>query len=625
MLGRTIASLPDPQMTIQRSGALASSTAGGGVHLRSASPLLTIPIQTDKGPGSHPPCEEYSKVASTNISVSHRVMLWPAVLPRLLPIKEETALNLHFLATIGSPWLLEKDLSRHTENLPCVEFAPYYRLRNGAVMFSDLSVQQVNTYSAAYFNTYNRLFPLLDADLFMDKVIAKLLRQGYKDGDPDSVLALLVIALGRLAHDGVLQHSTPAGRDEHSRFRGGTIERPFGLDLFNEARRRLGLLTTRCCLEKVQVLLLEATYFEACARHAEFWSSVSAACMSCMFLIQSRVIDWRSQYGDLVKRAFWVCLLHERPFNLEFGVAATGIEAFADLVPMPHFPEVLSQDCHSGTPNLNGVSARIDSHYAFHFSAMISLGRLTRRADDAIKQYEPLQTNFSQSHRNMADHVHRSTSGSSALNAGATWPGGDEGPPLALIQALVAELDSWRSALPKSLQWNDESRFDFERFDPRPKSTSSNVFNFLAGVGTDIINHNVDIAVAYLRTCFYQARFLIYRPFVYKAFHDRSQMTTTDRSRFALAINAACSWPTTLSPPNNKKHLIPHHFSWTQNFLATLLVLQVCQGDGYLSRICRENEVTETLIENSIISMKAWLEDVSQADGIAEWALGMNL
>jgi hypothetical protein len=44
-----------------------------------------------------------------------------------------------------------------------------------------------------------------------------------------------------------------------------------------------------------------------------------------------------------------------------------------------------------------------------------------------------------------------------------------------------------------------------------------------------------------------------------------------------------------------------------------------------MREICQEGNITEDLLEDSISSMKAWLEDVSQADGIAEWGLGLFL
>jgi hypothetical protein len=375
----------------------------------------------------------------------------------------------------------------------------------------------------------------------------------------------------------------------------------------------------------VQILLLEATHFGACARYSDFWSSVSAACMSCMFLVQSRITDWSSQYGDLVKRSFWVCLLHERSFNLEFGVATTGIEALADLVPMPHFPKLTHQYHHSGNPESSGDLSQPDSYYAYHFSAMISLGRLMRRADDAIKRYEPFQEDSFQSYGNAADHGYSYAGDGFAPNTGYTRSSTQEEPISPLIQELIAELVSWRNALPERLKWKDESKFDYKRVDPLTKRPHSSFFSCFQSAQPEIVDLNVDIAVAHLRTCFYQAQFLIYRPFVYKAFHHRSQVTATDRRLCAFAISAACLWPISLSPPNSKKHLVPHLFSWTQNFLGLLLILETCRKDGYMRKICQEDNITEGLFEVSISSMKAWLEDVSQADGIAEWGLGLFL
>jgi hypothetical protein len=91
-----------------------------------------------------------------------------------------------------------------------------------------------------------------------------------------------------------------------------------------------------------------------------------------------------------------------------------------------------------------------------------------------------------------------------------------------LIQELIAELDSWRTALPKRLKWKDEGMFDYTRIDPITKRPHSSFFSLFHSAQSEIIDLNVDIAVAHLRTSFYQARFLIYRPYVYKAFHHRS-------------------------------------------------------------------------------------------------------
>jgi hypothetical protein len=146
-------------------------------------------------------------------------------------------------------------------------------------------------------------------------------------------------------------------------------------------------------------MLLQGTYFEACARHADFWSSVNAASMSCMFLIKSQAIDWSFRYGDLVKRAFWICVLHERSVSLEFCVADTGIEALADLVPWPHFPDLLSEEQTSGSAGAerkDGLGRRGEFDSAYHLSAMIALRRLIRRASDAIHEYRNPVKNYGQ-------------------------------------------------------------------------------------------------------------------------------------------------------------------------------------------------------------------------------------
>jgi hypothetical protein len=227
--------------------------------------------------------------------------------------------------------------SKDGGRLPCDNSLLCSTLSPGCVIFPGVTIEQVNEYSAAYFKTFNVLLPLLETNMFMDGIVARLLQEGYKDDDPESVLALLVFALGQLAIEGVTGHPTRVSHDESSGFRGGSIERPPGLGLFNEARRRIGMVNTQPCLETVQIMLLQATFFEASARHLDFWTSTSAASLACTYPIKSQQIDWTSSYGDYVKRAYWICVLHERLFDLEFRVISTGIESLEDQIPLPHF------------------------------------------------------------------------------------------------------------------------------------------------------------------------------------------------------------------------------------------------------------------------------------------------
>lgn len=407
-------------------------------------------------------------------------------------------------------------------------------------MFADLTTEQVNEYPIAYFNTFNVLLPLLDLDIFMEEMKARPLLQGYEDDEPRAVLILLVFALGQLAVEGVLHRPTSVNSGEYSGFRGGTIGASPGLSMFNEARRRIGICDTQFCLENVQILLLQATYFEASARHSDFWSSTSAAAMACIVLINNEQIDWSSSYGDLVKRAYWICVLQERLFDLDLRVSLTGIEDLQDEVPLPHFHNMRQDGGQPGGPALSfSETFTVARHndYAYQFVAMITLSRLMRRVDDAIRGYEPTTVDLVTLRQGSGMEL-RADASTSLMS-----PANDSEPSLSLVQELLRQLECWRSALPQRLQWRDDERFGFTEVEPQATASHISFFSSLRNVGPSKVDHNVDITVAQLRTRFYHVRFLIYRPFVYKAMHARRFMTQEDRTKCALAIDAACLWP----------------------------------------------------------------------------------
>jgi hypothetical protein len=556
----------------------------------------------------------------SHISVSHRVLLWPEVVRhmRRSGLAATAESDLQCIVRNGSPWLLQRKTSKDRSKLPCSSSLLCSTLSTGCVVFPDLTIQQVNDYSAAYFRTFNVLLPVLETNMFVDGIVARLLQEGYRDDDPESLLALLVFALGQLAIEGVTGHPTRVSHDESSGFRGGSIERPPGLGLFNEARRRIGMVNTQPCLETVQIMLLQATYFEASARHLNFWTSTSAASLACTCLIKSQQIDWTSPYGDLVKRAYWVCVLHERLFDLEFRVISTGIESLEDQIPLPHFHSCSRGDEQPTSPPSDGsrvfaVDGQIDP--AFHFVAMITLSRLIRRADEVIHSYEP---NLGET-----ELLWQGSDSDPYTDASGYLPPLENysGPPWKLVEELCHQLDCWRNALPQRLQWDDGNRIDFEKVEPLSTALHTSFFSPLRNLGPGELDHNVDIAIAQLRTRFYHARFLICRPFIYKALHLPDLMTADDRIKCAFAIDAACLWPLSLAPPKNKKHLVPHLFSWTQNFVAMIFVLRMCCESDCLDDICKESGIAGELIESTISSMIQWLEDVRQVDGVADWSM----
>jgi hypothetical protein len=572
--------------------------------------------QNDLRHDEHPEHKSEQK-SYPHLSVSHKVLLWPVVFRRIHESGiTEAASDLRYFGTLGTPWLLEKDTSEHLQSLPCDVGLESLALNSSSrsVFFPSLTIQKVGEYCAAYFSTYNTMFPLLILDEFKNKVVAKLLIHGYREDDPESVLALLVFALGQLAIEGVF--NSPADTGGGISGAPGKPERPPGLDIFNEARRRIGILATQRSLSNVQILLLQAIYFEACARHADFWSSVTAASVVCKYLIRGRPTDWSSMEGDLVKRAYWVCVLHERMLDIDLRMSSTGIEDLEDQVPLPHFHE-LKPRAQRTADSPSGTGQLVEHHdYAYHFSALVTLSRLLRRADDLIhgcesfvEENEPLWQESPTQNR-VGDTV-------DIINSDKY-----KDPPPHMIEELTNQLQSWRATLPARLRWNDGDKFDFRAVrGPHPPGHQS-IFNRQSPIGSPREpGYDIDMAVAHLRTRFYHTKFLINRPFVYKALHVPELMTPDDRIKCTYAIKTACTWPLYLTPPICGKHLVPHLFAWTQNFMAMLCILRLCQRDVFLGEICRDGGITIEEMQRSSSLMVEWLEDVRQVDGIADWSI----
>lgn len=119
---------------------------------------------------------------------------------------------------------------------------------------SPLTCNAMHRLTDAYFGSFNYIYPILDRHVFISKTLDSF-HDGF-DESISSILAFLVFALGELAIAGMqgvpvdLYHSRPSG------IKGGTIEQPPGLALFNEARRRMGFALTDSSLENAQVFAL---------------------------------------------------------------------------------------------------------------------------------------------------------------------------------------------------------------------------------------------------------------------------------------------------------------------------------------------------------------------------------
>jgi len=125
------------------------------------------------------------------------------------------------------------------------------------VTFPALDRDVMSQLATNYFDTFNLLYPFMDRQHFMQNTLVKVHSQGIGD-DNDSVIALLIFALGEVAIEGSRGKPINVGNGRTSGVRGGTLLNPPGLALFTEARRHLGFALTECELENVQIYSLAA-------------------------------------------------------------------------------------------------------------------------------------------------------------------------------------------------------------------------------------------------------------------------------------------------------------------------------------------------------------------------------
>ena len=310
-----------------------------------------------------------------HLTAAHQVLLWPSVYMGLVNLIPDLVPELYHLLQDGTPWLTHIELEKHPDPLPCDPstrslLATSPSLRTSKLPFLGLTIEDVGIYTNAYFDTFNLVLPILNRDSFVREVVEPMIRNGYSAGDASACIGLMVFALGQVAVDGV--HGSPLCHLDGvpSGLRGGSLVAPPGLRIFNEARNLFGFVMSQCSLENVQIYLLQATYYESCARHMDFWRCSVAASLACQVLIRCEPIDWSTPRADLIKKAYWTCVLGEDLYHLELDLPETGIRTLEDKVPLPYFHET-----RDGVPAVFEAK----SHFQYHFLAMIALCRLINR------------------------------------------------------------------------------------------------------------------------------------------------------------------------------------------------------------------------------------------------------
>lgn len=199
-------------------------------------------------------------------SAAHKMLIWPAVQQLLFQSLPPNIGDMKSLEQEGSAFLVM--VHRDQPSLPLndeLSSTPFMGMQSQAnrttggtsVTFPYLTRDVMQRLATSYFDTYNFLYPFMDRQNFLSDTLPRVHSGGF-DSDPDSITALLVFALGELAIDGSRGEPIQYHNGRPSGVRGGSTERPPGLALFNEARKRIGFVFTQCNLENVQILSLAA-------------------------------------------------------------------------------------------------------------------------------------------------------------------------------------------------------------------------------------------------------------------------------------------------------------------------------------------------------------------------------
>ena len=316
-------------------------------------------------------------------TVPHKIVNWPCVSRHLCTRGLEVESDLKAISQEGSRWFVEQ-----TERTDQATSALGSLLSISSISGKDsrsassvdrLSAVSVQRYIESYFRTFNTLRPILDPVAFRKDVESRVFCNDTKVKDDTAfVLYLLVIALGHVAYEGITGSSIASTQGRKSGFRGGCALLSPGSEVFDEALRRWFVLSSTPTLQRVQILLLQATYYETSARHSDFWKCTAAASAACESLMKQEAIDWATHEGEMLKRVYWTCVIDEGYYHHDLDLPHTNIFDYQDEVPLPTF-------AHRTYSTKDTADERIDySMSYFQFLATISLKHIVDCIQDTV-------------------------------------------------------------------------------------------------------------------------------------------------------------------------------------------------------------------------------------------------
>ncbi|KAI0110084.1 hypothetical protein F4814DRAFT_389887 [Daldinia grandis] len=564
-------------------------------------PSTNVHLQSTAIPPASPRDVQY-------VSATHRMLSWPfvqQVLENKVPGLDLTSLEKDGAAMLlglqgriaslstniyGSPHLSAEGASL---SLQVPSPSQVEGLQTGGLSINWETMQRL---TKSYFDTFNLIYPIMDRQLFLSEVLPAMASHGF-DESSASTLTCLVFALGEVAISAVQGAPLGTHKGRPSGIRGGTVERPPGLLFFNEARKRMGFNLTECSLGNVQIFALAAIYYGTCCHHLEFWRMTTSASLACQALLTSNPDILTTHRGDLVRRTFWHCSIMETCLNMELNIPRTGLDKLEPLVGLPDFSGSFSEEDYIGNQA---------SHFQEHFASQIVLRRLS---------------------------VEFHTTLSNAFGPTNLPPETPITPAAMMMKQMAEQLDQWRGLLPVYLRWEEENPGAFsnpaeemygdQSMYPPPVPDLHTNFMFSADLDNPPVTYPyaVDIQTASLRTRYYYVKYLIYRPFIFKALHHPEQVTRDDAEGIVECLKAMLKWPIAMSPTCFHKRLIPCLFFWSQNLLGILLILHLTQQVPILIRIRASlmgTKFDQDANETAVLCID-WIRDLKDTDATALW------
>lgn len=201
------------------------------------------------------------------------------------------------------------------------------------------------------------------------------------------------------------------------------------------------------------------------------------------------------------------------------------------------------------------------------------------------------------------------------------------------MKQMAAQLDQWRGLLPVYLRWEEENPgafsgsaedlYDDQSMYPPPVPDLHTNFMFTADLDNTPMSYpySADVQAASLRARYYYVKYIIYRPFIFKALHHPEHVTRDDAEGIAECLKAMLKWPITMSPTCFHKRLIPCLFFWSQNLLGILLILHLTQQVPILVRIRTSimgSKFDQDANETAVLCID-WIRDLKDTDATALW------